>query len=255
MRPLALLVLLAGSVLAPAADLTRADRTIKKEPPYHGKPKYGLLVFGPEAKTRVWLVLDGTTLYADMNGNGDLTEPGERFEGKQTEPGVNNADYPFASFVEFSLPDIEGRTAYRRLGVMHTLLKEKLGPVWHGNDDLKARRAEHPDMTRVGVTAYLGGKVREQAVTDFADRREDAPVIHFDGPLTFAPVSATPLERGEKPSEIQVGVGTKGLGWDAFALLDYDDVPEKARPVAEVEFPPKEPGGKPPRLTLALDRC
>jgi hypothetical protein len=40
----------------PAFDLDPAkiDRTIAKQPRYHSKPKYCLLVFGPEAKTRVW---------------------------------------------------------------------------------------------------------------------------------------------------------------------------------------------------------
>ena len=60
------------------SDLAKIDRHIKKEPAYQGKPKYGLLVFGPEAKTCVWLILDGDVLYADKNGNGDLTEKGER---------------------------------------------------------------------------------------------------------------------------------------------------------------------------------
>src|ERR1700716_872057 len=66
------------AVTAWGADLTKIDRTIAKEPAYKGKPKYCLLVFGPEAKTRVWLGLDGDVLYADRNGNGDLTEEGER---------------------------------------------------------------------------------------------------------------------------------------------------------------------------------
>jgi hypothetical protein len=63
-----------------AADLTKIDRIVKKEPAYLAKPKYCLLVFGPEAKERVWLVLDGDKLYVDRNGNGDLTEPGKRIE-------------------------------------------------------------------------------------------------------------------------------------------------------------------------------
>src|SRR5260370_39867195 len=65
---------------ASAADLAKVDRTIKKEPAYQAKPKYCLLVFGPEAKHRVWLVLDGDTLYVDKNGNGDLTEAGKRIQ-------------------------------------------------------------------------------------------------------------------------------------------------------------------------------
>src|SRR5229473_231210 len=57
----------------------KIDRSIAKEPVYKSKaPKYGLLVFGPEAKDRVWLVLDGDTLYVDRNGNGDLTEPRDK---------------------------------------------------------------------------------------------------------------------------------------------------------------------------------
>jgi hypothetical protein len=83
MRVLCLLatLLVVGSTAAPAwgADLAKIDRTIAKEPAYKSKPKYCLLVFGPGAKTRAWLVLDGDTLYADRNGDGDLTEKGERF--------------------------------------------------------------------------------------------------------------------------------------------------------------------------------
>ena len=50
--------LLLWSGAAGAADLSKVDRTIKKEPVYQSKPKYCLLVFGPKADTRVWLVLD-----------------------------------------------------------------------------------------------------------------------------------------------------------------------------------------------------
>src|SRR6266852_116985 len=70
-----------GGLLSPAraTDLTKIDRSISKEPTYQTKtPKYCLLVFGPEAKYRIWLVLDGDTLYVDRNGNGDLTEPRDK---------------------------------------------------------------------------------------------------------------------------------------------------------------------------------
>ena len=59
-----LTVLLGASVVS-AADLTNVDRTIKKEPPYAGQPRYCLLVFGPEATTKVWLVVDDDKLYVD----------------------------------------------------------------------------------------------------------------------------------------------------------------------------------------------
>jgi hypothetical protein len=82
MRMLSLIstLVVVGNTAATAwdADLTKIDRTIAKEPAYESKPQYCLLVFGPEAKTRVWLVRDGDVLYVDRNGNGDLTEDGER---------------------------------------------------------------------------------------------------------------------------------------------------------------------------------
>src|SRR5687767_12528066 len=60
-----------------AVDLSAIDRIIAKEPSLKSKPAYALLVFGPEAKTRVWLVQDGDTLYVDRNADGDLTQAGE----------------------------------------------------------------------------------------------------------------------------------------------------------------------------------
>ena len=71
-----------------ATDLSKIDRTIGKEPAYQSKPKYCLVVFGPEAKTRVWLVLDGDVLYVDRNGDGDLTANDERFPKKWVPGGT-----------------------------------------------------------------------------------------------------------------------------------------------------------------------
>src|ERR1700730_3033080 len=77
-----------------AADLTQIDRKIAKEPAYKSKPKYSLLAFGPEAQTRIWLVLDGDTLYVDRNGTGDLTEEEEKVPD-ETRTGSEEAGYQF----------------------------------------------------------------------------------------------------------------------------------------------------------------
>src|SRR5262249_35209582 len=69
--PLVLAVFAAAPLRA--ADLEAIDRTILKEPAYRSEPGYCLLVFGAEAKTRVWLVVDGPRLFVDRNANGDLT--------------------------------------------------------------------------------------------------------------------------------------------------------------------------------------
>src|SRR5438094_892841 len=74
-----------------AADLSKLDRALAKEPAYQSKaPKYCLLVFGAEAKFRVWLVQDGDVLYVDRNGNGDLTENGKRVAFARTWFRVGN---------------------------------------------------------------------------------------------------------------------------------------------------------------------
>src|SRR5438093_8231283 len=71
------------SVSSAAVDLRTIDRSILKEPAYRtGQPKYCLAVFGPKTETRVWMVLDGDTLYIDRNGNLDLTEAGESVKGQ-----------------------------------------------------------------------------------------------------------------------------------------------------------------------------
>ena len=70
---------LAFALLLTVADPLAFPKSIGKEPAYQTKsPKYGLLAFGPDATARVWVVLDGDTLYVDRNGNGDLTDPGEK---------------------------------------------------------------------------------------------------------------------------------------------------------------------------------
>ena len=46
-----------------ADALMKIERKLGKEPAYQQTPKYGLLLFGAEAKFRVWLVIDGNTLF------------------------------------------------------------------------------------------------------------------------------------------------------------------------------------------------
>lgn len=70
-----------GMMSAAPVDLTKIERHIITEPTYQSKaPKYCLVVFGREAQTRRWLVLDGDILYADRNGNGNLTDKGEQIK-------------------------------------------------------------------------------------------------------------------------------------------------------------------------------
>lgn len=112
---LAMSALLACDSPAKAVDYSKIDRTIAKEPAYQKTPGYLLLVIGPKAQTRVWLVLDGEVLYVDRNANGDLTEPGERIRASAIRSGPDD-DKPFLRFAvgEIVVGDGPTRLPYER---------------------------------------------------------------------------------------------------------------------------------------------
>src|SRR5262245_10016704 len=91
---------------ADVPDLTKVDRHIAKEPAYKSKePLYGLYVFGPDARTRVWAVFDKSKpdakhydiLYFDRNADGDLTAADERIEGQGS---GGDMTFPIGSFTD-----------------------------------------------------------------------------------------------------------------------------------------------------------
>jgi hypothetical protein len=159
----ACLILIAAPTFG--VDLAKIARTIAKEPKYQSKPKYCLLVFGPEAKTRVWLVLDpdARLLYVDRNGNGDLTEKGERVK-----PYEANVDIRSYRAGDVAGPD--GKPKYTNLSVVHWATE---------------RGADGPSIAPEGfdISVEVKGKGKAQSahVKSFADKPQDAPVIHFDG--------------------------------------------------------------------------
>ena len=107
---------------------------IRKEPAYHSKPKYCLLAFGPEAKTRVWLVQDGDRLYVDRNGNGDLTEAGEKIAAEKR-GGATDGEYTFKAG---DIPD--GPRLHKAL----TVHVSKLDNLAAQDESVKAFLSRHP---------------------------------------------------------------------------------------------------------------
>jgi len=235
----ALLWLLAGGTTT-AADLTKIPRTIAKEPVYKTKPKYCLFVFGPEAKTRLWLVLDGDVLYVDKNGNGDLTERGKCLHYTGENLDVSDPAYPLQECRRFTVGAVvdSGRT-YTGVEIGHTILKENFEVKTEFGKELARLRQKDPGLTRLGIHAKRDGKVRIQALAYAADSPAKAPIVHIDGPLTLKPFNVPGLIRGSKPFEFYAVVGTQGLGEDTFAMLDYTEIRESAKPVVEIEFPGK----------------
>src|SRR5262245_28345703 len=230
----ALAALLSLTALAEAADLTKIDRAIAKEPAYKTKaPKYCLLVFGPEADYRVWLVLDGDTLYVDRNGNGDLTEPGE-----STDPAERNTDPCVFKPIAFLRPD--GRT------------EEKLDFFlcgWFNYEKGKVAGDFMPALTISWQGRKFGSTGDETGPPVWGERPEEALVLHVGGPLQmgFDLPERHAVHWTRDGVQVTAAVGTKGLGSGSFVALGFasDAIPKDVSPTAVLEFPPQSQGGPP----------
>jgi hypothetical protein len=224
------------------------DRTIAREPVYEtGAPKYLLLVFGPEGKTRVWLVLDGDKLLMDRNANGDLTEAGERVQGGVVE------SIPERDTLHFDLGELvtgEGRQRVTRL---------KFG--------IKGYATDRPLLC--GLYPTVVGRFRQSVPSrHFADRPQDAPILRIDGPLTMG-LHQQPIFVPGKDTEIDAWIGTRNhvgssraTPFEIATLVDFTQsnsdmvpgVPAQSYPLIEIEFPRMDPNAAPIRVRAALEK-
>lgn len=225
-------LLLTPCVLAAqGVDLTKIERTIAKEPPYKGQPTYCLLVFGPEARFRVWLVLDDEALYVDRNGTGDLTDKAKRLPfAWKSDPKVRRLQIG-----DVATPD--WKIEYTRLFLARS--GAAANPMW-----AITAKGKHLQSTMRNAESTL----------EFGQRAEQAPVVHFDGPLTLELAipcgdRTSELVRDGKPHELVASLGTLGLGKGSFAFITSGSVPG---PLAEIEFPHRTAGQKPILLKAPL---
>ena len=196
--------LLAGLLLSvgslSAADLSKIDRSIAREPAYrNGNPRYCLLVFGPEARFRVWVVKDGNDTYVDRNGNGNLCDPGERIEGS----GCGTLTEP------------DGST-HKNLRVFSWSKGMRL------TLDVK------------GSLKQFVGYDRETPLV-FSASAKDAPIIHFGGPLEIRFYRDPPTLIPGEENEIDLAIGTPGLGRGTLAAVGCCNLPEKVQLRARFE--------------------
>ncbi len=249
---LACIMLSAAS--AGADVLTKIERKILREPAYDSMPKYCLLAFGPETHTRVWLVLDGDALYVDRNGNGDLTEEGERVaKMKSDDASVDSGN------MRFEVGDIRaGNLTHKNLSVsvlriayladQFEQIKELLAADPQTRGYLLQVNVEMPGWTGGGIDGRI-----EQAATvgdangilRFADTPADAPIIHFGGPWQAALFSPHKLTVG-RSGDVVLGVGSPGLGAGTTAWIGYQGVvPENVYPTLDITFPAARSGDPP----------
>jgi RNA polymerase sigma factor (sigma-70 family) len=233
-------------------DLTKIDRTIRKEPAYINKPRYCLLVLGMKAETKIWLVIDGDRLYMDRNGNGDLTEVGKQVVGKRPiSPDI--LEIHTGPFTE-----ADGKTKHSDLVVSQYFARQ------YGH--LVNTVALDDFLGRLGLTTNGEGEC------SFADSAKDGPIIHMNGPLTMRAFQVSvdengtgsklkeisypkvglidyrvesngkevpyKLKAGEQITELHVQLGTPGLGKGTFAAIAVEKAfPKHLHPIAELAVP------------------
>jgi RNA polymerase sigma factor (sigma-70 family) len=243
-------------------DLTKVDRTIRKEPVYAGKPRYALLVLGAKAEQRMWLVIDtkAQTLYVDRNGNGDLTEKGERVAVAKID------ENEFLQFDAGAILDDGGKVKHSEL-IVYQYFARQYGRL----------------VNTVCVMDVGGGGQGNSGENNcsFADSPKDAPIVHIGGPLTLRAHSVwveydrgtgrkqklvsesgglidlpeesnkgreVPylLKAGERVSKIHAQVGTLGLGQGTFAALSVEQgsFNPKLHPRVEIAIPSRADANK-----------
>jgi RNA polymerase sigma factor (sigma-70 family) len=248
----------------PAPDNGAWDLTPPaKEPKYRNEPRYALLVFGPKRATRVWMVLDGTTLYVDRNGNGDLTEPGERLEPNNPADGSNrfggSGSHTHFDVYEFTVQ--AGAAGPTKIRLDHWIRAENFTPRTDFDKHLHAKwrelRYENSTLWR------KDGLGQGQTPVLFMPRPAEAQVCALDGPLTFVvklPESQV-LQRGEAGCDVAfhiavMGRPPRGAERQFYNPLATGEVPEGAHLEVEIEYPAKAANVPPPRRKYLLkQRC
>jgi RNA polymerase sigma factor (sigma-70 family) len=234
-----------------------------KEPRYRNEPRYALLVFGPKRETRVWMVLDGTTLYVDRNGNGDLTEPGEQLEPNNPADGSNrfggSGSHTHFDVYEFTVQ--AGAAGPTKIRLEHWVRAENFTPKTDFDKQLHAKRQKlgYENSTLWRKTGLGQG----QTPVLFMPKPADAQVCALDGPLTF--VVKLPeyqvLRRGEAGGDVAFHIVVPGrpprtVGGQFHNPLATSEVPEGAHLEVEIEYPAKVANDPPPRRKYLLkQRC
>jgi hypothetical protein len=268
MRITSMIQLLLWAIAAPVlagetapVDLGKIDRTIVKEPRYANEPHYALIVFGPRAEHRSWLVMDGDeVLYFDRNGNGDLSEPEDRIAqdveaSKKTRMAEGSTHSGMNVFPLGTVAGVPLNFHYwvRRRGFVpadewqRKIMREREANNWENGTLWRiaadGRRAQNPIL--------------------LAARPAEAQITHLDGPLTFALKwgERQELQPWPKRTVFDVHIGTPALRarnctYDLFSPLTDTEVPRDVHPTAVFEFPPRSPGSPPVVRTVELDlRC
>jgi hypothetical protein len=230
------------STAADSPDLSKIDHRIAKEPTYKTtQPLYGLYVFGPEAKIRVWAIFDKSKpdapdydiLYFDRNTDGDLTAPEERIAGKVEAEGVR---FDIGSFTDPVTKQKHTEMSITRQG---------------GGAPMVMLRMKWCDkvMIRGGYAPDVG------PYTQFAPTPAKAPVLWpgADGSFSFQFWQLKPLTIAEA-DDVRVFLGHQGYGRNTFCAVPDTFLPKEVPVRATLLYKDKE-GKERHALSELRDRC
>lgn len=224
-----------------------------KEPKYNGTPGYAVLKFGQKTPHFVWLVHDGETLYLDTNGNGDLTEVGEKFTGKMLGTGAEPT-------IHFEIDKLAiGKKLHRGFNLWVTPQKAfEKSPLVEGQAEALARIKARPEALSLRISVEvqaenLQGNGHENRVLQYVLNGDDmglntlteevskAPVFHFDGPLKFLFQTAGAEDwTGGQEADAYVALMTAGTSPGTSVQFGFDTLPTSLQPKLTIEYVPTD---------------
>jgi hypothetical protein len=196
------------SVAVTTTDLSRLDRAMGGQPVGpSNEPRYCLLVFGPEAHTRSWILVDAERVQVERDGELETCRLESCEEhGKWRECLIGD------------VVEQGGKTRHRDLRL-----------ILAGDQVALTLRSHGWGMKDIGYLVE-GPKL--------AARPANAPVVHFNGSQAF---HLSLWENGSEPT-LAARIGTPGVGDNSFASITHSVAEQvNSRPIAEVDSP--SPGG------------
>jgi hypothetical protein len=243
-------------------EMPEFPKRIAKEPAYTAPVQYfALFVLGHDGDTRVWMVADGDRLYVDSNGNGDLTEPGERFDSFRSSQGN---EIPLRRTWKVRKLAVSDR--YTDLEISIGLWSPKWRPAATAPNAAEMTGfieayAKAPGANWTAVHVGVGARTWTCDAM-WGTSKVAAPVFRMDTRSFDLGVieSLVPhvLSRRRELETLSVGVGAPGFGGaqpGCFSWVDCHEFGNFARPVADIEFPAGDGTYLPVRRYVLSSSC
>jgi len=205
---------------APRADDWKTDRKIGKQPAWVAAPKFARFVLDEAGAFRCWAAFDKSTpdakfydvLYFDRDGNGDLTDPGEKIVGKHDAGGIAAGLEMSFRMKELPVPGTSpGAPIVHRDWLFSTAPKEGRSGFWF-------------QFKWNGGTEFSGGYYpKGHDTTTWGDSIETAPIFRATpaGPFEFALWEDANLSLpANAPSHLAAMVGVRGVGEGTLTVVD-----------------------------------